>query len=136
MKRISKILALVLVLVIALSVISCGGKREFSEEFVLDKFDDIVRKISKHSSVYVTLYLRGMTAEEYAEVEQEIHHTIGEKAYKIEHLKTEKLNGFDDPADIYKVDYRVETTNGFHSIDIRVTYVNGEDYLYSIEVIK
>ncbi|MBQ8344306.1 MAG: hypothetical protein IJY41_03890 [Clostridia bacterium] len=131
MKTLFKVLALVLVATLAFSMISCG-ETHFSEEYVLEETDDIVRKIKNHSFVHVARDLPGMTDEEFAPVENAIHVAIHDGDYTIIHNSTESFTD-DDENLVYKVIYTI--TSGANSVKVEVTYVDTHDALYRIDLI-
>ena len=131
MKTFFKVLALVLVATLAFSMISCG-ETHFSEEYVLEETDDIVRKIKNHSFVHVARDLPGMTDEEFAPVENAIHVAIHDGDYSIAHNGTESFTD-DDENLVYKVRYTI--TSGANSVKVEVTYVDTHDALYRIDLI-
>lgn len=131
MKTLFKVLALVLVATLAFSMISCG-ETHFSEEYVLEETDDIVRKIKNHSFVHVARDLPGMTEEEFAPVENAIHVAIHDGDYTITHNSTESFTD-DDENLVYKVRYTI--TSGANSVKVEVTYVDTHDALYRIDLI-
>ena len=131
MKTLFKVLALVLVATLAFSMISCG-ETHFSEEYVLEETDDIVRKIKNHSFVHVARDLPGMTEEEFAPVENAIHVAIHDGDYTITHNSTESFTD-DDENLVYKVIYTI--TSGANSVKVEVTYVDTHDALYRIDLI-
>ncbi len=131
MKTLFKVLAVVLVATLAFSMISCG-ETHFSEEYVLEETDDIVRKIKNHSFVHVARDLPGMTDEEFAPVENAIHVAIHDGDYTITHNSTESFTD-DDENLVYKVRYTI--TSGVNSVKVEVTYVDTHDALYRIDLI-
>lgn len=130
MKTICKVLALILIAVLAFSMISCG-ETHFSEEFVLEEFDDIVRKIKDHKHVHAALVVPGMTEEEFDSVEHVIHVAIHDGDYTIVHNGTEDFID-DDNMHVYLVRYSVKS--GENVVDVVVTYCDGHDTLYCIEL--
>ena len=131
MKTFFKVLALVLVATLAFSMISCG-ETHFSEEYVLEETDDIVRKIKNHSFVHVARDLPGMTEEEFAPVENAIHVAIHDGDYTITHNSTESSTD-DDNNLVYTVRYTI--TSGTNSVVIDVTYVDTHNTLYRIDLV-
>lgn len=131
MKTLFKVLALVLVATLAFSMISCG-ETHFSEEYVLEETDDIVRKIKNHSFVHVARDLPGMTEEEFDPVESAIHVAIHDGDYTITHNSTESSTD-DDNNLVYIVRYTI--TSGTNSVVIDVTYVDTHNTLYRIDLV-
>ena len=133
MKTLFKVLALVLVATLAFSFVACKKEAtHFSEEFVLEETDDILRKIKNHSFIHVSRDLPGMSDEEFDSVENAIHVAIHDGDYTITHNSTESFTD-DDENLVYKVRYTI--TSGANSVQVEVTYVDTHDALYRIDLI-
>ena len=133
MKTLFKVFAFVLVCALVLSFVACGSKTyQYSDEFVLDKLDSIVRKINNHSHVHTEDILPGMTEEEFASVEEAIHLAIHDGGdYTLFN------NGYeyfidDDGNHVYVIDFAI--TCGENVVNVLVTYCDGHKTLYRIDL--
>ena len=130
MKTLCKVLALVLVFAFTFALASCGTTH-YSEEFVQEGLDDIVRKIKNHNHIHTARLLPGMTEDEFAPVEQAIHKAIHDGDYTITYKDVTDYTD-DDDNHVYFVTYVI--ASGSNSVTVEVMYVDTHDTLYRIEL--
>lgn len=132
MKILCKVLALIFVCALVFSLVACDNKTyQYSEEFVLEEFTNIVTKIENHRHIHTEDVLPGMTEEEFAPVEQAIHvaiHDGGE--YTIFNNGVEDYID-DDGNHIYVTEYAL--TCGPNVVNVIVVYCDGHKTIYRID---
>ena len=137
MKVLCKALALILIATLALSLAACKDVQHFSEEFVLEELDDVVRRIKDHKHIHTYDMIPGMTETEFAPVEKAIHNVFHETGeYTITHVKTENFTD-DDENNVYVVEYKIsEKSDSSLFVYVSVTYVDTHDTLYRVDLVE
>jgi uncharacterized lipoprotein YehR (DUF1307 family) len=133
MKILCKVLALIFVCALVFSLVACDNKTyQYSEEFVLEEFTNIVTKIENHSHVHTEDVLPGMTEEEFEAVGEAIHVAIHDGGdYMISNNGKEYFID-DDGNHIYMIDFAIAC--GPNVVNVMVTYCDGQKTLYRIDL--
>jgi hypothetical protein len=115
------------------SLAACGNETyQYSDEFVLEKLDAIVKKIQNHSHVHTEDVLPGMTEEEFEAVGEAIHVAIHDGGdYMISNNGKEYFID-DDGNHIYMIDFAIAC--GPNVVNVMVTYCDGQKTLYRIDL--
>ncbi len=132
MKNILRVTALVLVIVLTISLVSCKSGPEYSNELVQSKLEEVVNIIQRGGHIHEGEYIASMTEKEFEPVYEAISQVVKNEADIKYTLVSETAEADDDGNELYNLEYKIEA-NG-KSVNVTVVYGEGENILYAIKL--